>query len=92
MKFRAIVAAGIVAVVLAGCSTMKSLTGQQDDSVLPGQREDVLSPDQQTARDPVVTGEQPSPDDLAGAPAQQPCNPQIDPSCDSTIDQEATSQ
>ena len=33
---------GAVAVALAGCSTFNSLTGQTDDTVLPGQREDAI--------------------------------------------------
>ncbi|HEY4996137.1 MAG TPA: hypothetical protein VII21_07545, partial [Aestuariivirga sp.] len=48
--------------VLAGCTTMKRATGQIDDTKLPGQREDILPPDQQQARDPAVTG-QPLPQD-----------------------------
>lgn len=38
---RFIMAAG-VATVLAGCSTINSLTGQNDNTVLPGQREDAI--------------------------------------------------
>jgi hypothetical protein len=41
---------------IAGCSTVKKMTGQRDDSVLPGQREDILPPDKQVAQDPKVTG------------------------------------
>jgi|GEM_PF-1870315 len=48
--------------VLAGCTTMKRATGQIDDTKLPGQREDILPPDQQQARDPAVIG-QPLPQD-----------------------------
>jgi hypothetical protein len=48
--------------VLAGCTTVKRVTGQIDDSKLPGQREEILPPDQQQARDPAVTG-QPLPQD-----------------------------
>lgn len=29
---------------LSGCSTIKKFTGQRDDTVLPGSREDVLPP------------------------------------------------
>jgi uncharacterized protein YcfL len=43
---------------LVGCSSIKKVTGQTNDKVLPGQREDILSPDQQTARDPIVTGQE----------------------------------
>jgi hypothetical protein len=52
---------------LGGCTSIKKLTGQTNDTVLPGQREDVLAPDQQTARDPVVTGQE-----------EKPCDPQIE--------------
>jgi hypothetical protein len=41
---------------LGGCTSIKRATGQLDDSVLPGQRENVLPPEQQQARDPGVTG------------------------------------
>ncbi|MEP6828251.1 MAG: hypothetical protein ABJA10_09265 [Aestuariivirga sp.] len=58
--------------LLAGCSTLKRATGQIDDTVLPGQRQEVLSPDQQQARDPSVTG-QPEPSSM------QPAPPQISP-------------
>ena len=40
---------------VSGCSSLKKITGQTNDTVLPGQREDILPPDQQTARDPSVT-------------------------------------
>ena len=53
---------------LAGCTTLKKVTGQTNDTILPGNREDVLPPDQQTARDPAVTGNQPAP---GGAIQQQ---------------------
>ena len=33
---------GAVAVALTGCSTLNSLTGQTDNTVLPGQREDAI--------------------------------------------------
>jgi hypothetical protein len=41
---------------LGGCSSIKKLTGQRDDSVLPGQRENVLPPERQVAQDPAVVG------------------------------------
>ena len=46
----------VLSLSLAGCSSMKRMTGQIDDSVLPGQREGVLPPDQTVARDPNVSG------------------------------------
>ncbi len=53
----------------SGCTSFKKLTGQMDDSTLPGQREDILPPEAQTAKDPDVTGKKKSsyecaPDDL----------------------------
>jgi hypothetical protein len=53
-------------VALGGCTKLKKLTGQTNDTILPGQREDILPTDQQTARDPVVTGQK-----------QKPCDPTI---------------
>ena len=67
-----------LATSLMACSTVKKFTGQRDDSVLPGTREDVLPPDQQTARDPVVTGEK-----------KAVCNPD-DIECIAPVDQEAS--
>ena len=48
---------GVLGISLMACSQVKRLTGQTDDTVLPGAREDILPPDSQTARDPEVTGE-----------------------------------
>lgn len=39
---RQALAAGLVALALSGCSTFNSLTGQTDNTVLPGQREDAI--------------------------------------------------
>ena len=76
----------LLATSLMACSTVKRFTGEQDNSVLPGAREDVLPPDQQTARDPEVTGNKTA-----------PCNPDdidcITPSSEtdsSEIDQESS--
>ena len=51
----------LLATSLMACSTVKKFTGQRDDSILPGNREEVLPPDQQTARDPEVTGKKTAP-------------------------------
>ena len=67
-----------LATSLMACSTVKKFTGQRDDSILPGTREDVLPPDQQTARDPVVTGEE----------KKAECKPD-DIECIAPVDQEA---
>lgn len=44
-----------LATSLMACSMVKKFTGQTDDSILPGTREEILPPEQQTARDPAVT-------------------------------------
>ena len=68
-KFPTLLLLGLLATSLMACSTLKKFTGQQDNSVLPGSREEILTPDQQTARDPDVTGKKTA-----------PCNPD-DASC-----------
>ena len=40
---------------LAGCSQVKRLTGQNDDTVLPGEREAILPPSQTTGQSPDIT-------------------------------------
>jgi hypothetical protein len=62
---------------LMACSTVKKFTGQRDDSILPGTREEILPPEAQTARDPVVTGEK-----------KAECKPD-DIECIAPVDQEA---
>ena len=37
-----VIPAIVAALFLAGCSTVEKLTGQTDDTVLPGQREDAI--------------------------------------------------
>lgn len=80
-------ALSIIAVsgLLGGCSTFKKLTGQRNDTVLPGQREEILSPDQYTAKNEDLNA---PPADGAGAPpatvpppAAEACNPDVDPDC-----------
>lgn len=68
-----------VGLSLASCAQVKKLTGETDDTVLPGARENVLPPDQQTARDPEVSGEQ--------QPAECKAD---DPSCIAPVDQESS--
>ena len=56
-----------LATSLMACSMVKKFTGQRDDSILPGTREEVLPPEAQTARDPDVTGKKKAeckPDDI----------------------------
>ena len=67
MKQLSLIFALAAMVALGGCTSIKKVMGKTNDTVLPGQREDVLAPDQQTARDPVVTGQQAAP----------PCDPTL---------------
>ena len=76
-----------VAIAISGCSSLKKLTGQSNDTVLPGTREDILTADQQTAQDPKITGQKQA-DPSATAPVDQQCDPN-DPTCVSSIDQES---
>lgn len=46
-----------VAISISGCSKLSRLTGSTDDTVLPGNREQIISPDQMTAKDPIVSGQ-----------------------------------
>jgi hypothetical protein len=80
---RHIIIFACAASLLAGCSSLKKLTGQRNDTVLPGEREDILPPDQQV--NPRV-GEQSGAD-----AANAPCDPTVDSSCASSggVDQEA---
>jgi hypothetical protein len=84
MTLKIIVAALLSASLLSGCTAAKSLFGGNDNTVLPGHRENVLPPEQQTARDPVVTGDQVQ----SGVPGNQPCDPNVS-DCNAPIDQEA---
>ena len=68
-KLSTLLLTALLATSLMAFSTVKRFTGQQDNSVLPGNREDILTPEQQTARDPDVTGKN-----------KAPCNPD-DASC-----------
>jgi hypothetical protein len=81
MTARSIFVLALAASLLAGCSSIKKLTGQNDNTVLPGERENVLPPDQQVNPKPGKA------DDLA---AEQPqCDPSIDTDCPQGVDQEA---
>jgi hypothetical protein len=85
--FSAIMLSAAVVVTLSGCSSIKKLTGQRNDSTLPGQREEILSPDQTKAQNPDVLNQ-----DGAGTPGDiddpVPCDPNVE-ACGSGIDQEA---
>ncbi len=51
-KLTTLLLVALLASSLMACSTVKKFTGQQDNSILPGSREEILTPEQQTARDP----------------------------------------
>lgn len=72
--------------LLGGCSTLKKFTGQRNDTVLPGQREEILTPEQTKREDPNVTSgdatQQPA------STADAPCDPSVQ-DCPPTVDQEA---
>lgn len=82
-----------LSLALAGCSQVKNLTGQKDNTVLQGQRETVLPPEQTRIQNPDVrtkgaaAGEpQPLPDDqVSSEPLEKdlaaPCDPEIDSNC-----------
>ncbi len=79
---------------LAGCSQVKRLTGQNDNTVLPGERETILPPSQTTGQSPDIARKSASgsggmdqgtggstataPDDLAA------CDPETDTGCNMT--------
>ncbi len=98
---RSLIAAFVAASLLGGCSTLKKFTGQRDDKILPGERENILPPDQQVNNDiaakdannadaGVETSPDASIDTNIDTPA--PCDPKVEV-CAGTedgIDQEAS--
>lgn len=72
----------LLATSLMACNTLKKFTGQRDDSILPGNREEILPPESQTARDPEVTGKKTAPcnpgDLNCAAPPTNQETPEID--------------
>lgn len=70
----------VAATGLAGCSQVKRLTGQNDNTVLPGEREPILPPDQTTGRSPDIkrsgSSNSTAPNDLGPA-----CDPETDINC-----------
>ena len=89
MNRRALISVVALSLALGGCSTFKKLTGKKDNTVLPGQREEILSPDQYTAKSPDLEkpadgATAPAPDDTMPAPAPksgEACDPAVDPDC-----------
>jgi hypothetical protein len=71
----------LVASTLTGCGSLKKFTGQRNDTVLPGEREDILPADQQVNPRPSKA------DDLAADSAK--CDPAVDANCAPGVDQEA---
>ncbi|HEX7108040.1 MAG TPA: hypothetical protein VF224_02265 [Aestuariivirga sp.] len=85
-KFPTLLLVALLASSLMACSTVKKFTGQQDNSVLPGNREEILTPEQQTARDPEVTGTKTTPCNPDDASCATPPSDQETPD----IDQESS--
>jgi hypothetical protein len=78
---KTIVILAIATSLLTGCSSFKKLTGQRNDTVLPGQREDILPAENQVNPKPGKKGQL-----SADLP---PCDPAVDVNCDAGVDQEA---
>ena len=64
-----------LALALTGCASLKKVTGQTNDTVLPGQREEIIPPDQMTAKDPIVAGQGQANADVPADTPVVPCNP-----------------
>jgi hypothetical protein len=89
IKFmQAVIAVAVATSLLGGCSTLKKFTGQRDDKILPGERENILPPDQQVNND-ITTKGKTGADGSDAAPA--PCDPKVEvcPGTEDGIDQEA---
>jgi hypothetical protein len=80
---RRVALAAFAAVVLSGCSTINSLTGQTDNTVLPGKREDAVpgrtqfpdKPDANVGAPPTSTVSGSGADDAYCAPDDASCKP-----------------
>lgn len=79
---RQLLVLAIAASLLAGCGSLKKLTGQRNDTVLPGERENILAEDQQVNPKISKKGE-------ADADTATACDPNIDVNCEQPVDQEA---
>ena len=80
---RELVFLGAVAAILGGCSTFNSLTGQTDDTVLPGQREDAIPGRAQFPESSAATSSASAPETALPESADTPqpaCQPE-DPAC-----------
>ena len=78
--FRTFLIAGAVAAALSGCSTLNSLTGQTDNTVLPGQREDAIPGRGNFPEKPDVATAPAPGQDQQNAAGKTACSPD-DPSC-----------
>ena len=72
------------ALVLSGCSSLKRLTGQVDDTVLPGERETILSPEQTASptlepADAATAADEPA---AVDEPIVPDCDPKKDSNCE----------
>ena len=67
-----IIVLGLLAAVAAGCSTIDKMTGQTDDTVLPGQREDAVpgKPQFPQKSDPAAAPAPSQPDTAVPEPAE----------------------
>ena len=86
MSQRLIIVLFAAALVLTGCSSLKRLTGQVDDTILPGERETVLSPEQTASPtlDPVGKANDATTVDEPVAvdePIVPDCDPEKDANC-----------
>jgi PBP1b-binding outer membrane lipoprotein LpoB len=85
MKFATILLLSI-AVSVSGCSAVRKFTKKNDNTVLSGERKDILSPEQYKVEDATVSGGGENTPSDAGS---KPCNPDVDPECAPAVDQEA---
>lgn len=80
------------ALALGGCSTFNKVTGQTDDTVLPGQREDAVpgrasfpDPSEKVTPGTNVSASEPIPQDASPPAEATPC-PAEDPACSGAAD------
>lgn len=85
-KQTAIILLVAIALSVSGCSALRKFTKKNDNSVLPGQREDILSPEQYKVEDATVGGGAEKAE--KNVEAAVPCNPDVDLDCAATVDQE----
>lgn len=57
MKLISLASVLILALSLSGCTKLSRITGSTNDTVLPGNREQIIPEDQKTAKDPIVDGQ-----------------------------------